>query len=45
LPSAVQKKAFDYRISHHTMVQEQLARFFQGLRRDSHPMAVLLASV
>ena len=34
LPSAVQKKAFDYRFSRHTMVHEQMARFFQGLRRD-----------
>jgi citrate synthase len=27
------------------MVHEQMARFFTGLRRDSHPMAVLVASV
>ena len=27
------------------MVHEQMARFFQGLRRNSHPMAVLVASV
>ena len=41
----MQKKDFDYRITRHTMVHEQMARFFQGLRRDSHPMAVLVASV
>lgn len=45
LPTAAQKKDFDYRITRHTMVHEQLARFFQGLRRDSHPMAVLMAGV
>ncbi len=45
LPNAAQKKDFDYRITRHTMVHEQLARFFQGLRRDSHPMAVLMAGV
>ena len=45
LPNPTQKKDFDYRISRHTMVHEQMARFFQGLRRDSHPMAVLCASV
>ena len=45
LPTPTQKKDFDYRISRHTMVHEQMARFFQGLRRDSHPMAVLCASV
>src|ERR1700724_1924927 len=45
LPNAVQKKAFDHRVTRQTMVHEQMARFFQGLRRDSHPMAVLVASV
>jgi citrate synthase len=45
LPTPTQKADFDYRITRHTMVHEQLARFFQGLRRDSHPMAVLCASV
>ena len=45
LPNPTQKKDFDYRITRHTMVHEQMARFFQGLRRDSHPMAVLCASV
>jgi citrate synthase len=45
LPTPVQKKDFDLRITRHTMVHEQFARFFHGLRRDSHPMAVLVASV
>jgi citrate synthase len=45
LPTAVQKKDFDHIVTRHTMVHEQMARFFQGLRRDSHPMAVLVASV
>jgi citrate synthase len=45
LPTVVQKKDFDHRVTRHTMVHEQMARFFQGLRRDSHPMAVLVASV
>src|SRR6202008_1772113 len=45
LPTAVQKKDFDYRVTRRTMVHEQMARFFTGLRRDSHPMAVLVASV
>jgi citrate synthase len=45
LPTPAQKNDFDYRVTRHTMVHEQLARFFQGLRRDSHPMAVLVASV
>jgi len=45
LPTAAEKAAFDYRITRHTMVHEQMARFFQGFRRDAHPMAVMVASV
>ena len=45
LPTASQRNDFDYRIKRHTMVHEQMARFFQGFRRDAHPMAVLVASV
>ena len=45
LPTAEQKKDFDHRVTNHTMVHEQMARFFQGFRRDAHPMAVMVASV
>ena len=45
LPSAAQKQDFDYRVTHHTMVHEQMARFFQGFRRDAHPMSIMVASV
>src|SRR5579871_2699890 len=45
LPTAAQRADFNYRIRRHTMVHEQLARFFQGFRRDAHPMSVLVASV
>src|SRR5690606_2424105 len=41
LPNRQQKADFDYIVMHHTMVHEQLARFYQGFRRDAHPMAVL----
>ena len=41
LPTAAQKADFDYRVTHHTMVHEQMSRFFQGFRRDAHPMAVM----
>jgi len=40
LPTAAQKADFDYRVTRHTMVHEQMARFFQGFRRDAHPMSV-----
>jgi citrate synthase len=45
LPTKAQKYDFDQRVIHHTMVHEQMARFFQGFRRDAHPMAVMVASV
>src|SRR6201992_2968733 len=45
LPTKAQKIDFDYRINHHTMVHEQMSRFFQGFRRDAHPMAIMTASV
>ena len=45
LPTKAQKEDFDNRVTRHTMVHEQMARFFQGFRRDAHPMAVMVASV
>jgi len=45
LPTATQKADFVDRVVHHTMVHEQMSRFFQGFRRDAHPMAVLVGSV
>jgi citrate synthase len=45
LPTAAQKADFDYRVTRHTMVHEQMSRFFHGFRRDAHPMSVLVASV
>src|SRR5690348_14404921 len=45
LPTAAQKADFDYRVSRHTMVHEQMSRFFQGFRRDAHPMAVMTGCV
>ena len=45
LPTASQKADFDYRVTRHTMVQEQMTRFFNGFRRDAHPMSVMVACV
>jgi citrate synthase len=45
LPTAAEKQDFDYRVTRHTMVHEQMSRFFTGFRRDAHPMAVLCGSV
>lgn len=45
LPDAAQKAEFNNKITHHTMVHDQLARFFNGFRRDAHPMAVMVGVV
>jgi citrate synthase len=45
LPTAQQKADFTDRVIHHTMVHEQMSRFFQGFRRDAHPMAVMVGCV
>src|SRR5690242_2557368 len=45
LPKAAEKKDFDFTVTRHTMVHEQLARLFQGFRRDAHPMAVMVGVV
>jgi citrate synthase len=45
LPSAAQRQKFEYTITRHTMVHEQMALLFRGFRRDAHPMAVMVAVV
>ncbi|HEX4782460.1 MAG TPA: citrate synthase [Usitatibacter sp.] len=45
LPTQPQKDKFVWTVTRHTMVHEQLARLFQGFRRDSHPMAVMVGVV
>jgi len=45
LPSVDQKSRFVTSVTYHTMVHEQMTRFYQGFRRDAHPMAVLCGSV
>src|SRR4051794_8003455 len=45
LPSRPELDEFDYTISRHTMVHEQLATFYRGFRRDAHPMAIMCGVV
>jgi citrate synthase len=45
LPNGGELKQFSHDITYHTMVHEQLTRFFQGFRRDAHPMAVMVGVV
>jgi len=45
LPTKDELAKFSYTISRHTMVHEQLASFFNGFRRDAHPMAIMCGVV
>jgi citrate synthase len=45
LPAKAQLEAFQNSITRHTMVNEQLLRFFQGFHHDAHPMAMVSAVV
>ena len=45
LPNAAELEAFSDRVRHHTLLHEDLRRFFDGFPRDAHPMAVLSSAV
>ena len=42
LPNKKQLNKYYKLISNHTMVHEQLLKFFNGFRRDAHPMAMMV---
>ncbi len=45
LPNSEQKAEFVKIITNHSLVHDQLTRFYNGFRRDAHPMAVLVGVV
>jgi citrate synthase len=45
LPNKCEYDAFSKDITHHTMVHEQIRNFFNGFRRDAHPMAIMVGVV
>ncbi len=45
LPNKAEHGDFVNTVTRHTMVHDQLSRFFTGFRRDAHPMAVLVGVV
>ncbi len=45
LPTPAELEAFTKRLSRHTMLHEDLKRFFDGFPRDAHPMPVLSSAV
>lgn len=45
LPTAEEFTKFERNITYHTMLHAQFDSFFQGFRRDAHPMAVMTGAV
>ena len=45
LPNQNQKTEFEGTIKNHTMVHDQMTKFYSGFRRDAHPMAVMVGVV
>ena len=45
LPNQTQKTDFETTIKRHTMVHDQMTKFYSGFRRDAHPMAVMVGVV
>jgi len=45
LPNAKTYAEFEHNITYHTMLHDQFDRFFQGFRRDAHPMAIMVGAV
>jgi citrate synthase len=45
LPNAEQKQEVYSKVRNHTMLHDQVHRFYSGFRRDAHPMAVMCGVV
>jgi len=45
LPNAAERHDFENGVMRHTMLHEQLRSFYNGFRRDAHPMAVMCGVV
>ena len=45
LPNGEQYDDFVNRVTYHTMLHEQMNRFYTGFRRDAHPMAIMVGIV
>ncbi len=45
LPQKEQREEFETAVTYHSMLHEQMSRFFTGFRRDAHPMAIMCGVV
>jgi len=44
-PTAAQKDAWEFEITHHTFLHENIKKFIDGFQHDAHPMGILLSTV
>jgi citrate synthase len=45
LPNPQEYAQFEKEVKHHTLLHEQVLKFYQGFRRDAHPMAIMVGVV
>lgn len=45
LPSKAEYEKFADTVTRHTMLHQQMVKFFEGFRRDAHPMAIVCGAV
>ena len=45
LPTQTQFDDFSNTVTRHTMLHQQMVKFFEGFRRDAHPMAIVCGAV
>ena len=45
LPNQAELDDFTHTITYHTMLHDQMRQFYQGFRRDAHPMAIMCGVV
>lgn len=45
LPSKTEFDDFSNTVTRHTMLHQQMVKFFEGFRRDAHPMAIVCGAV
>ncbi|MBV7410108.1 citrate synthase [Maritimibacter sp. DP1N21-5] len=45
LPTGAELEDFEFRVTRHTMLHEQMIKFYSGFRRDAHPMAIMVGVV
>lgn len=45
LPTQTELDSFNFKLTHHTLIHEDMKRFYDGFPRDAHPMAILASVV